>query len=131
VLNGSKTRTVLYCIISAVAGSVATIFVWKGSGSFAPSEPNTTDNSVFAAHNTAESYQVKRFTANYHFINPIISADPAAGGTDLAQVKGQITDYVNGEKQKGLASAAVYFKDLAANSWFAINPKERYARDHC
>jgi beta-lactamase class A len=76
---------------------------------------------------TSDNYQVKRFKSNYKFISPIVSIETTQESPELQSLKGRLNDYISGEKQKGLTSAAVYFREFSAsNGWFAINAKEKY-----
>jgi beta-lactamase class A len=118
-----KKSSLLYYILSAIGGSIFTLI---GIVVFHRSVANKTDvaNTERAARNSDLS--IKRFSSNYKFIAPVISIEPAVESEKYAGLKENINKYILAEKEKGLTSAAVYFKKFSSSAWFSINRNERF-----
>jgi len=64
---------------------------------------------------------------NYKYISPLICVEPSCESEKYANLKTQISNYLQEEKNTGqLTYASVYVKNLANNDWFVINPSQGY-----
>jgi beta-lactamase class A len=119
-------KSIFYCLLSAVAGGIFTLITVtlinapKAGGS----DP---EGSYDAAGNTAnQDFSIRRISKDYKFIAPIFAIEPRTESEKYSALKINLNKYILSEREKGLTSAAVYFKKLSSGSWFSINKDERF-----
>jgi beta-lactamase class A len=118
-----KKFTMLYYLLSLAAGGILTLFI---EHSVNTSKADTAPISGSGHENTNDNYSIKRNNSQYKFIAPILLVELKNESEKFAGIKDEINNYIEQEKQKGLTSAAVYFKEYSNDEWFSINGKERY-----
>lgn len=110
-------------IVSLIIGGAATLLVeHEVVKPDIENEPSSNRDPRISGDN----YTIAGYNSAYKFIHPILSIEPVNESEKYAGIKKNIEDYIAGEKQKGLTSASVYFREFSKGQWFGINLTEKY-----
>ena len=114
-----------YLVLSTILGVSVTFLYVNNKSKIDGTDENTSSDS--ANTKIAESAYNIQHLKGYKYISPIISAEPATESVKYAQLKSELTDFIEKEKASGqVSSVSVYMKDFTGGDWLTIDPNEQY-----
>jgi beta-lactamase class A len=101
---------------SFIAGGVAGGLIYFLAESAQPSSLVTglRTSDIPSAHST------------YQYIDPLIAVKNEGDNAAYETIKNQVSAYITSQKDKGLITSSVFFRDMDASAGFSINPTEHY-----
>ena len=126
----SKKVPLHYLILSTLIASAATFFYLKHENTInsdTSAEDIPASATIKPETNTESEYGIKRLSG-YKYVAPIIAAGPVKESHQYAELKSDISNLIDKEKQSGLVtSVSVYLKNFSSANWMEINPQEHYS----
>jgi beta-lactamase class A len=113
-----------YLVIAAVLGCAITFLIIHLAENSAAAGANNDNGST--GYDSAGGYKIIRYKSDYKYISPILSVEPIRESEKYSHLKSNISDYIEKEKKKGVASVSVYVRDFSLGEWIAIDPDEKY-----
>ncbi len=118
-----KTNLLYVSLLSLIIGGASTLIIEHKVVKANPDADPSTDRDPRIS---GDNYTITGYNSTYKFIRPILSVEPVNEFEKYSGLKKNIEDYIANEKQKGLTSASVYFREFTKGQWFGINLTEKY-----
>src|ERR1700722_19051054 len=65
-------------------------------------------------------------STGYMFTDPLVSVTDNSDAPEYTALQKQVTDYIQTEKNSGVSSVSVNFRDIVNSDGFSVNPSELY-----
>ena len=104
-----KTNLLYVSLLSLIIGGASTLIIEHKVVKANPDADPSTDRDPRIS---GDNYTITGYNSTYKFIRPILSVEPVNEFEKYSGLKKNIEDYIANEKQKGLTSASVYFREF-------------------
>ena len=129
----AKKIPIYFSLLTAILGAAIAIFLFK----FTEFGRNIVNASTFTSAKKSNITGVEEISQNcatisvrlagFNYINPLLYTEKECESPDLDNVKGEMINYIESEKAKGiLSSASVYVRVFSKANWTSINADEMY-----
>ncbi len=116
-----KKIPVLYLIIAALLGSVASVIAVQHLGQHPP-----TSTTPETGPEVDRTYKFSRLEG-YKYVHPLYLAEPREESTRFASIKARIDAALKKAiSNNEIVTASVFLKDFTNDEWMLLNPSEKY-----
>jgi len=129
----SKKIPIYYSVLTAFLGAAIVFCVfkftdWGHNSAIASTFTSYRKSKISGVEEVAQHCNTKMVRlAGFNYINPLLYTDKECESPDMDNVKGELLNYIESEKAKGiLSSASVYIRVFSKAAWTSINADEMY-----